>query len=186
MKRRRQMTTTMTTKTRIRTTIQHDEPRSSPAMWTPNVLPVGRNCKSRANSASPSADCKGHYQVSPEPTRGYSFLSTRVLPHHPPLAGSSKDTHVAPGGNTRAASPSHSSILTHYDKDQRRQKDRDLSKTRSSGSLNSVATDSDLLVTSTLCTPQDLCAPIALSSQSDRRNAVHFGNASRPNYSSSP
>ena len=71
----------------IRTTTQHDEPRSTPVMWTPNVLPVRGNYKSRPNSASPIADCQGHYRVSPEHAREYAFLSTRVLPRHPPLPG---------------------------------------------------------------------------------------------------
>ena len=145
MKRRRQMTTTMTTKTRRRTKIRHDEPRSTPAMWTPKNLPVGGSCKLRANSASPSADCQGHYRVPPEPARGYAFLSTRVLPHHPPLPGVA-GTHTS----RLAAIPElqilrDSFTLPHNDKDPRRRKDRDPAKTR-------WLRPCGLLVTSTPCT----------------------------------
>ena len=65
------------------TTTQHDEPRSTPAMWTAKDL-RRRQLRIKTLSASPSADCQGR---SRERHPWESRRARGVLPHHPPLPG---------------------------------------------------------------------------------------------------
>ena len=109
------------------TTIQHDEPRSTPAMWTPR---------------SPWA----HPQTRPNSLSRAQLLSSRPVPldcgavtggihtgrtaTSPALAGSSREPLTAKlGGNDHAANPSDISTSS-SNQDPGRRKDRDLARTR--------------------------------------------------------